>query len=79
MLQTSSNDATKTKDQPLFGPWKITEQVLLEGISENLREEKLTGNSQHEFTKGKLCLNNLFVSCDKMTRLVGKGRVVICF
>lgn len=60
-------------------PGKIMEQVLLEGVSENLREEKVTGNSLHWFTKGKSCLSNFVVFFDKMTRLVDKGRVVICF
>lgn len=60
-------------------PGKIMEQVLLEGVSENLREEKVTGNSLHWFTKGRSCLSNFIVFFDKMTRLVDKGRVVICF
>ena len=37
----------------------MTEQILLEAISKNTKGKKVTGNSQHEFIKGKLCLTNL--------------------
>lgn len=33
-------------------------------------------NHQHRFTKGKSCLNNLSVLCDKMTGFVDKGEAV---
>lgn len=37
----------------------VIEQILLEAISKNTKNKKVTGNSQHGFIKGKLCLTNL--------------------
>lgn len=51
----------------------------MEGISENLREKRVSGKSQHGFIKGKSCLSNLVVFFDKMTGLADKRRVAICF
>lgn len=53
--------------------------VLSEGISEDLGEEKVAGNSQHGLTKGNSYLSNLVVFFDKITGLVDKGNVVIYF
>lgn len=50
----------------------ILEQVLLEHTSEHVKA--VTGKSQHGFTKGKSCLTNLVVLCDRMTGFWGEGR-----
>lgn len=55
------------------------EWVPLKGISEDLGEEKVTENTQHGLTKGKSCLSNLVIFFDKITGLVDKGNVIICF
>jgi len=38
----------------------------------NMEDKEVTGDNQHGFTKGKLCLTNLVVFCDRVTVLVDK-------
>ncbi|CAM4494475.1 unnamed protein product [Lepidochelys olivacea] len=52
------------------------EQVLKESILKHLEERKVIRNSQHGFTKGKSCLNNLIAFYDKITGSVDEGKAV---
>lgn len=41
-----------------------------------MKEKKVIGSGQHEFTKGKLCLTNMTAFKDEMTGWLNKGRAV---
>ena len=57
-------------------PGEVMEQLVLDVLSKQLEEKKVTVCSQHGSTRGKPCLTNLTTFCDVITSWVDGGRAV---
>lgn len=56
----------------VFG--KIKEQILMETMSRLTEDHEVIGDSQHGFSKGKLCLTNLVAFRDEVIALMEEER-----
>lgn len=52
------------------------DQILSEAISKHMKDNKVTGSSQHVFTKGNLYLVNITDFCNKVIIAVNRDRAV---
>lgn len=52
------------------------EQIILETISNDMKDTKVIRGSQRRFMKGKSCLTNIIAFYDEKTGLVDDGRAV---
>jgi len=57
-------------------PTKVTEQLILSGITWHIQGNQVIRSSQHGFMKGRSCLTDLTYFYDKVTHLVDEGKAV---
>jgi len=60
-------------------PVKTMEQVLLQDMLRHMRNNWVTRDRKHGFTKGRSCLTNLVAFCDGLIALVDKGNIYLDF
>jgi len=53
---------------------KLFESLIRDSIVDHLESNKLIGDSQHGFRRGRSCLTNLLTFLDTVTRLVDEGK-----
>jgi len=58
---------------------KVMEQLILDVISKQVEEKKVSRSRHHGFIKEKSCLTHLLAFYDSMTGWVGEGRAVDVF
>ncbi|KAJ7409715.1 hypothetical protein WISP_112901 [Willisornis vidua] len=61
---------------PTSTPEKVMECLILEAISIHMDNKKVIKKSQHGFTKGKSCLNNLIGFYNVTNTWIDEGRAV---
>lgn len=55
-------------------PVKTMEQIPMEAIKRHMQDKKMIQDSQHGFTKSRLCLTNLVAICDGGIAAINKGK-----
>lgn len=49
------------------GPKNILQQIFQDTVLRHVENKEVTGDSQHDLTKGKSCLTNLVAFYDRVT------------
>lgn len=59
---------------------KVMDQLVLETISEDMKDKKVVGSIQRGFMKGKSCSASLMAFCTDVTRLADKEKAadIVC-
>lgn len=74
---TKEDPGSIRPDSPSSIPGKVMEQLILNVISRQVEENKLTRRSQHGFSKGKSCQISLTGFGDGLSAWAEEGRAVV--